>query len=102
MLAPRGFPTSLAQAGAVVVEPPTLRRWLDRWKLMDTRLKTYDCAVRLWESLLAQDPQTSLRTLTLYRLGWAYRSCGVEGFPREIAAVLPGGGLLVRASMAYF
>lgn len=80
---PRGLLSNLAQAGAAVIELPVLQALAGALDLMELRLKTYDGAVHLWETLLEQRPQTPLRALTLYRLGWAYRSAGVAGLPRE-------------------
>jgi hypothetical protein len=50
--------------------------------LYSLRLKTYDGAIQLWETLLARDPSTPLRPLALYRLGWAYRTSLASGLPR--------------------
>jgi hypothetical protein len=80
---PRSFGTQLAQAGAVVVELPALQALAGSLDLMDLRLRSYDAAVQLWETLLAEHPTSLLRPLALYRLGWAYRSAGVAGLPRE-------------------
>jgi hypothetical protein len=48
----------------------------------DLRLGAYNGAAQLYEGLLARHPATKLRSLALYRLGWAYRSANVGGFPR--------------------
>jgi hypothetical protein len=79
----RSIGTQLAQMGAVVVELPALQSLAGSLDLMDLRLRSYDAAVQLWETLLAQYPTSPLRPLALYRLGWAYRSAGVGGLPRE-------------------
>ena len=47
------------------------------------RYRSSDSAVQLWESLLVRSPQTTLKPLTLYRLGWAYRNVGAQGLPRS-------------------
>ncbi len=73
----------VAQAAAVAVELPALQAFSGSLDLNDLKLKAYDGAVQLWESLLARFPSTPLRPLTLYRLGWAYRSSGISGLPRE-------------------
>jgi hypothetical protein len=39
--------------------------------------------VQLWESYLLRYPGGAFRPLALYRLGWAYRSTGAAGLPRE-------------------
>ena len=79
----RSLGTQLAQMGAVVVELPALQSLAGSLDLMDLRLRSYDAAVQLWETLLSQYPTSPLRPLALYRLGWAYRSAGVGGLPRE-------------------
>lgn len=73
----------LAEVAAAVTDFPAFQSLAGMLDLASFRLKTYDGAVHLWETLLFQHPQTSLRPLTLYRLGWAYRSTGVKGFPRR-------------------
>ena len=79
----RGVGAHLAQAGAVFAELPVLQDLAASLDMRDLRLRSYDGAVQLWESLLAARPETKLRELTLYRLGWAYRSGGISGLPRE-------------------
>lgn len=80
---PRTFGSYAAQAAAVAVDFPALQALAGSLDLIDLRLKAYDGAVHLWESLLALYPRTTLRPLVLYRLGWAYRSSGATGFPRQ-------------------
>ncbi len=82
----RGIGAHLAQAGAVFAELPVLQALAASMDLQDLRLRSYDGALQLWESLLAARPDTTLRPLVLYRLGWAYRSGGVAGLPRETGA----------------
>ena len=72
----------LAEATAALMDFPALQALAGSLDLADLRLRSYDGAVHLWESLLEQHPRTSLRPLVLYRLGWAYRSRGVTGLPR--------------------
>jgi hypothetical protein len=79
---PRGALTYFAQAAAAAADFPALQAFAGSLDLLDLRLRTYDGAVHLWETLLDQYPATRLRPLTLYRLGWAYRSRGAAGFPR--------------------
>jgi len=79
----RGFASYLAQTAASTIDLPVLDSFAGALDLYSLRLKTYDGAVQLWESLLAHDPSTPLRPLALYRLGWAYRN--------SIASGLPGG-----------
>lgn len=79
----RGASGHLAQAAAVVIELPAFQSLAGSLDLMELRLRSYDAATQLWESLLAERPTTTLRPLLLYRLGWSYRSAGVSGLPRE-------------------
>jgi hypothetical protein len=80
---PRSVSSQLAQTAAVVAELPALQAYAGSLDLMELRTRASDGAVQLWETLLAQYPCTTLRPLTLYRLGWAYRSTGVSGLPRD-------------------
>ena len=82
-LPPRSFGTQLAQTAAVIIELPALQALAGSLDVMELRLRSYDAAVQLWETMLVQHPNSSLRPLALYRLGWAYRSAGVGGLPRE-------------------
>jgi len=79
----RSAGAQLAQAAAVIVELPAFQSLAGSLDLMELRLRSYDAATQLWESLLAERPTTLLRPLLLYRLGWSYRSTGVSGLPRE-------------------
>jgi hypothetical protein len=79
----RSFAGHLAQAAAIVTEVPALQAVAGNLDLNGLRLHAVEGAVQLWETLLLRRPATSLRALTLYRLGWAYRNVGAEGFPRE-------------------
>ena len=79
----RGLGAHLAQAAAVVVELPAFQSLAGSLDLLDLRLRSYDAATQLWESLLAERPTTPLRPLLLYRLGWSYRNTSVAGLPRE-------------------
>jgi len=80
---PRGLLSYLAQGAAAVTDLPALQSLAGSLDLADLRLRSYDGAVHLWEALLDEHPQSALRPLTLYRLGWAYRSAGATGFPRS-------------------
>ena len=73
----------LAEAAAAVADFPALQAVAGALDLTELRLRMYDGSVQLWETLLEQHPGTRLRPLALYRLGWAYRSAGASGFPRE-------------------
>jgi len=79
---PRSALSYVAQAAAATTDFPAFQALAGSLDLLDLRLKSYDGAVQMWETLLARYPQSRLRPLTLYRLGWAYRSSGVAGFPR--------------------
>ena len=79
----RGFGSYLAQTMAAAVDFPVLDSLAGALDLYSLRLKSYDGAAQLWETLLARSPSTPLRPLALYRLGWAYRN--------SIASGLPGG-----------
>ena len=75
--------------------------------LQDLRFRAPDCAIQLWETLLELHPQTNLRPLTLYRLGWAYRNVGAQGLPRsspeafnELIKEQPGSPLAALAREA--
>jgi hypothetical protein len=82
-LGQRGVGNYLAQSLAVASEFAPLQALAASAGMFELRLRVYDGAVQIWESLLDRHPDTPLRTLTLYRLGWAYRSIGASGFPRE-------------------
>jgi hypothetical protein len=80
-----GFPSRTgwgqsAQVLAVMTDFPALQSLAGAVDLLDRRLGTYDSAVQLWESSLGLYPESPLRALSLYRLGWAYRSIGAQGF----------------------
>jgi hypothetical protein len=79
----RSFGSYLAQGASAVVALPALDSLAGSLDLFSLRLKTYDGAVHLWETLLARSPKTPLRALALYRLGWAYRNSIASGFPRS-------------------
>jgi hypothetical protein len=80
---PRGALSRAAEVAATITEFPALQSYAGSLDLLDVRLRANDAAVQLWETLLAAHPTTRLRALSLYRLGWAYRSTGVAGLPRE-------------------
>ena len=80
---PRSKASFAAQIAASAIDLPVLESVSGAFDLQALRLKTYDGAVQIWESLLADVPATPLRDLALYRLGWAYRNTQVSGFKRE-------------------
>jgi hypothetical protein len=73
----------MGEIAAAITEFPVLQSLAGSLDLLDVRLRSSDAAIQLWETLLANRPATALRPLTLYRLGWAYRTSGVSGLPRE-------------------
>ncbi len=79
---PPGFGRYMAEAGAAALEfgPLSVLATSEAWS--DLRLHAYDGAAQLYETLLARWPQSRLRPLALYRLGWCYRNVTAGGFPR--------------------
>ena len=73
----------LAEAAAAITDFPGFQSLAGSLSLQELRFRAPDSAVQLWETLLELHPQTNLRPLTLYRLGWAYRSVGAQGLPRS-------------------
>ncbi|MDR3608729.1 MAG: hypothetical protein P4M08_15300 [Oligoflexia bacterium] len=73
----------LAEAAAAITDFPALQSLAGSFDLVDLRLRAADASVQLWETLLLRYPKTPLRSLTLYHLGWAYRSVAASGLPRE-------------------
>lgn len=73
----------LAEAAAAITDFPGFQSLAGSLDLEELRFRAPDSAVQLWETLLELHPQTKLRPLTLYRLGWAYRSVGAQGLPRS-------------------
>ena len=72
-----------AEAASAITDFPGFQSFAGSLSLSDIRLRSSDSAVQLWETLLLHHPQTKLRSLALYRLGWAYRNVGAEGLPRS-------------------
>ncbi len=80
---PKGAAPYLAEAAAAITDFPAFQSLASSLELLDLRYRAYDSAIQLWETLLIRYPATNLKSLTLYRLGWAYRNSGARGFPRE-------------------
>ena len=80
---PRNTATWLAVIAAAATDLPAFHALAGSLDMVDLRLRGADAAVHLWETLLARQPDTVLRPLTLYRLGWAYRNAGATGLPRD-------------------
>jgi hypothetical protein len=76
----------VAQLAASAIDLPALESVAGSLDLYSLRLKSYDGAVQLWETLLAIDGESALKPLALYRLGWAYRNTMASGFPRDSQA----------------
>jgi len=73
----------LAEAASAVTDFPGFQSLAGSLDMADLRYRAPDSAVQLWETLLKQHPNTPLKPLTLYRLGWAYRNVGAQGLPRS-------------------
>ncbi len=73
----------MAEAAAAITDFPGFQSLAGSLDLEDLRFRAPDSAVQIWETLLELHPQTKLRPLILYRLGWAYRSVGARGLPRS-------------------
>jgi len=78
-----GLAPYLAEGAAVITDFPAFQSLAGSLQLVDLRYRAYDSAIQLWETLLARYPTTNLKSLTLYRLGWAYRNAGASGLPRD-------------------
>jgi hypothetical protein len=70
----------IAELAASATDLPMFEALAGSLDLSELRLRTSDGAIQLWETLLARSPNSPLRPLTLYRLGWAYRNNMVSGF----------------------
>ena len=73
----------LAEAASAVTDFPGFQSLAGSLDMEDLRFRAPDSAVQLWETLLQQYPNSSLKPLTLYRLGWAYRNVGAQGLPHD-------------------
>jgi len=73
----------MAEAASAITDFPGFQSLAGSLDMEDLRYRAPDSAVQLWESLLKQYPNTTLKPMTLYRLGWAYRSVGAQGLPRS-------------------
>jgi len=79
---PKGAGPYLAEGAAALTDFPGFQALAGSLDLQDLRYRSNDSAVQLWETLLIRYPATNLKSLTLYRLGWAYRNTGIRGLPR--------------------
>lgn len=73
----------LAEAAASITDFPAFQSLAGSLNLLDLRVRSSDSAIQLWETFLTRYPQSPLRPLVLYRLGWAYRNVAATGLPRE-------------------
>jgi hypothetical protein len=80
---PEGAAPYLAETAAAITDFPAFQSLAGSLDLLDLRYRADDSAIQLWETLLTRHPETPLKSLTLYRLGWAYRNAGATGLPRE-------------------
>ncbi len=97
----------VAEGAAAILDFPALDSLAGSLDLYGLRLRTYDGAVQLWESLILRTPQSPLRALALYRLGWAYRNTQASGLPGSsgsafdaVARVQPDSKLVPLAAEA--
>ena len=72
-----------AEASASITDFPAFQSLAGSLNLLDLRVRASDSAIQIWEAFLKRYPQSSLRPLTLYRLGWTYRNAAATGLPRE-------------------
>jgi hypothetical protein len=79
----RGGMAVAAELAAAVTDFPVFQSFAGSVDLVDLRLRSADGAIHLWETFLRRYPESRLRPLALYRLGWAYRNAGAEGLPRD-------------------
>src|SRR4029079_18775743 len=88
---PRNAASTVAVVAAAITDLPAFQALAGSLDLIDLRLRGADGATHLWETLLVRDPNTALKPLALYRLGWAYRNAGASGLARA------AGGAAVEA-----
>ena len=79
----RGTASVMAEAAAAATDLPILQSLSGSLDVMDLRLRSADAAVQLWETLLKRNPDSRLKPLVLYRLGFAYRNTVASGLPRD-------------------
>lgn len=73
----------LTEAAASATDFPAFQSLAGSLSLFDLRVRAPNAAVQLWETFLKSYPDSELRPLALYRLGWAYRSTSLSGLPRK-------------------
>ncbi len=72
-----------AEAASAITDFPGFQSLAGSLDMEDLRFRAPDSAVQLWETLLQEYPDTKLKPITLYKLGWAYRNVGAQGLPRS-------------------
>jgi len=72
-----------AEIAVATTDFAPLGYWAASLEMGDFRMQAYDGAIQLYEALLSRFPDTTLRPLVLYRLGWAYRNISMDGFPER-------------------
>ncbi len=77
-----------AQAAAALADFAPLAVLSASQGLLDLRLRTYDGAAQLYTTLASRYPDSPLRPLALYRLGWACRNTSGDAFPCSSRAAL--------------
>lgn len=70
-----------AEALASATDLPMFQSAAGSLDLQAMRVEGADAATQLWEGFLRRYPNSELKALTKYRLGWSYRSVGIEGLP---------------------
>lgn len=80
---PKSSAKYLAEAASAITDFPGFQSLAGSLDMVDLRFRAPDSAVQLWETLLQEHPNTVLKPITLYELGWAYRNVGAQGFPRS-------------------
>ncbi|MBU6430733.1 MAG: hypothetical protein KGR26_17065 [Cyanobacteria bacterium REEB65] len=73
----------LTEAAASATDFPAFQSLAGSLNLFDLRVRAPNAAVQLWETFVKLYPDSELRPLALYRLGWAYRSASLPGLPRK-------------------
>jgi len=80
---PKSSGKYLAEAASAITDFPGFQSLAGSLDMEDLRYRAPDSAVQLWETLLKEHPKTTLKPITLYQLGWAYRNVGAQGLPRS-------------------
>ena len=80
---PKSNAKYFAEAASAITDFPAFQSLAGSLDMIDLRFRASDSAVQLWETLLQEHPNTVLKPITLYELGWAYRNIGAQGFPRS-------------------